>query len=454
MTETKTLSGSNSSVFSRVSGSSAWKIASVALPLYVTMVAASAGALVDTAVLGRHGTVSLAAFAVTIAVYSPSAAAVAGAMRGVMPFVAAHREDPDELLPMVRDAKWLGLGVGLTGAVAVAAVPLIGRLGGVPASTLEQLGIFPWLLAASLVVTSLGSASTSTLVGLGQGKSVMRAGLAGTGTAVVLSLLLVGGVGSFSGLGLPGAGLAMLASSSIGASWAHRALRRSPALGGRPLVFGPLRPREVLRIARVGIPLAATVLIKFAVLGVIGFSAARTGTRSAAAHSISLSLVNLMFTAAVAVGQATVPLMAGHVRAGEAGRIRRVLFAGASVALGAVVVLGTVLLVLRRDVVSVYTDDPVLRERVTDLLPLVLLVVATDALQAVFGFGLIGLKRTVPSLAVFAAAYGALAALTVAITASGGGLTSLWTALACANLALLAGQAFFFHRHSGRVASS
>lgn len=351
---------------------------------------------------------------------------------------------------MIRDAKWLGLGVGLTGAAAVAAVPLIGRVGGVPERTLDQLGALPWLPAASLVVTSLGSASTSTLVGLGQGKSVMRAGLAGTGATVVLSLLPVGGVGSFAGLGLPGAGLAMLASSSISASWAHRALRRCPALGGRPLAFGPLRPREVLRIAGVGIPLAATVLIKFAVLGVIAFSAARAGTQSAAVHSIAISLVNLTFTAAVAVGQAAVPLMADHVRTREAGQIRRVLLAGAFVALCAVAVLGAVLLVLCGPVVSVYTEDPTLRGRVAGLLPLVLLVVASDALQAVFGFGLIGLKRTVPSLGVFAVAYGALTVATV-ITASGGGLTVLWTALACANVVLLAGQVFF-HRHSGRVA--
>ncbi|QEV64387.1 MATE family efflux transporter [Streptomyces spectabilis] len=448
----KAASRSNASGFARLTGGEAWKIASVALPLYVTMVAASAGALVDTAVLGRHGTVSLAAFAVTMAVYGPAAAAVSGAMRGVMPFVAAHKDSPGELLPMVRHAKWLGLCVGLTGAAAVAAVPLIGRAAGVPASTLDDLGVFPALLAVSLVVTSLGAASTSTLVGLGRGKQVMRAGLAGTAAAVVLSLLLVGGVGGFTGLGLPGAGLAMLASSTISASWAHHALRTSPALGGGPLAFGRPHPREILRIARVGVPLAATVLIKFAVLGVIAFAAARAGTRSAAVHSVAISLVNLTFTAAVAIGQATVPLMTDHVRAGETRRIRRVLLAGAGVALGAMAALATALLVLRDPVVSVYTDDAALRDRVVALLPLVVFVVVADALQAVCGFGLIGLKRTMPSLAVFAAGYGALVLAVLLVTAYGGGLTALWAALACANVLLLAGQAFFFHRHSARAA--
>ncbi|MET9164895.1 hypothetical protein ABZW51_09990 [Streptomyces cellulosae] len=63
------------------------EIAAAALPLYLTMIAASAGALVDTALLGNHSTATLAAFAVSTAVFSPATATVAGALRGVMPFV-------------------------------------------------------------------------------------------------------------------------------------------------------------------------------------------------------------------------------------------------------------------------------------------------------------------------------------------------------------------------------
>ena len=57
-------------------------IARAAAPLYVSTLAASAGSLVDTALLGRHATVSLAAFVVTIAVFSPATATVVGALRG------------------------------------------------------------------------------------------------------------------------------------------------------------------------------------------------------------------------------------------------------------------------------------------------------------------------------------------------------------------------------------
>lgn len=48
------------------------RIVAIAAPLYVSMIVVSLSALVNTAALGRHGTATLAAFAVTVAVYFPA----------------------------------------------------------------------------------------------------------------------------------------------------------------------------------------------------------------------------------------------------------------------------------------------------------------------------------------------------------------------------------------------
>lgn len=66
-------------------------IARAALPLYVSTLAAAAASLVDTALLGRHATVSLAAFAVTVAVFSPAALAVANLLQAVTKTVSFRR---------------------------------------------------------------------------------------------------------------------------------------------------------------------------------------------------------------------------------------------------------------------------------------------------------------------------------------------------------------------------
>ncbi|KPI12322.1 multi antimicrobial extrusion protein MatE [Actinobacteria bacterium OK074] len=421
-------------------------IAQAAAPLYVTTLAASAGSLVDAALLGRHATASLAAFAVTIAVFSPATATVAGALRGVMPFVAPHRDDPAKLLPLVRNGMWLAFAVGGVCGAAVAAVPLIGGLWGVRRGTLDQLGAFPWLLSACVVLIAVGSSATSVLVALGHSAQVMRAGLLGTAASVTLSVVLVGGPGPLPSLGLTGAGLAMLTSSLISTGLNQLALRRATVLSGHPLRPGRPDVRQVLRLARVGIPLGATVLVKFAVLGMLTFAAARLGTGSAAVHSVSESLVNVVFTAAVAVGQATVPLIARYAEDGDAVRIRRSMWAGVRVALCAVAVLGGVLLALGGPVVGLFTTDPELARQVRRLLPLVVAVVAADAFQAVAGFALVGLKRTGPSLLSTVVWFGILAALSVPV-ADTTGLPGLWTALACANLLQAATKTASFLRH-------
>ncbi|MFI8202607.1 MATE family efflux transporter [Streptomyces sp. NPDC085937] len=422
-------------------------VAATALPLYLSMISASAAALVDTALLGNHSTATLAAFAVAMAVFSPATAMVAGALRGVMPFVTPSKEEPGRLVCVVRSGMWLAAAAGALGAAAVVSVPLIGELAGVPRSTLRALGVFPLLLAGSVLAVAVGSWATSVLVALGRAKPVMRAGLLGTAVATALSVLLVGGPGPLPSHGLTGAGVAMLASSVISACANQLAVRRCPELEGLSLRPGQPDVRQVWALCAVGIPLAGTVLVKFAVMGVLTFAAARVGTDSAAVHGVGISLVNLIFTAAVAVGQATVPLVSGYAAEHDRRGVRRSVRAGTGVALSVVGFLAVAVVVLGAQVVPLFTQDVGLRPQISRLLPLVVAVVVTDALQAVVGFGLIGLKRTVPSFVSTLVWYGVLAVVAAPV-ATAGGLSALWTALAVANLLQAVSKARAFFRHS------
>ncbi|MFD4727298.1 MATE family efflux transporter [Streptomyces seoulensis] len=367
-----------------------------------------------------------------------------------MPFIAPYRGDPESVLPLVRSGMRLSFAVGGVCAATVAAVPLLGGVFGIPAGVLTELGSFPWLLAGSVLLIAFGQSATSVLVALGHSAQVMRSGLAATAASVALSALLVGGPGPLPGYGLTGAGLAMLASSLINAGLNQYALRHPTILAGRRIRPGRPDAAQILSLARVGLPLGGTVLVKFSVLGVLTFAAARLGTGSAAVHSVSESLVNVVFTAAVAVGQATVPPVAGYAEAGDAVRVRRVVRAGVLVALCAVTILGFLLLVLRGPLVGLFTRNPELASRVVSLLPLILAVVITDALQAVAGFGLVGLKRTGPSLVSTVVLFGFLAAVAVPL-ADAAGLSGLWVGLACANLLQGVSKIGSFVRHSARV---
>jgi multidrug resistance protein, MATE family len=429
-----------------------WGILATAGPLYVTMIASSAAALVDTALLGHVATASLAAFAVAIAVFNPVMSTMQGAERGVLPFVAAHKDDPQALLPVVRNAMWLGYAVGALGALVVAAVPLIGAAAGAPKATLDHLGVFPLLLVGSVVATALGTTTTSVLIGLGQARKVMWVGLLNTGTGVALSLLLVRGVGPVPALGLTGAGIAMLTSTVVARSAAKAVLMRHPAMKGLRLRPGRPDPREVRRLAGVGIPLAGTVLVKFAVMGVLTFAAARRGTADAGVQIVCVSLSNVMYTAAIAVGQAVVRPVALAARDRDGTAVRGAVRAGMVLALAAAACFAVVLVLLSHRIVPVFSTDPSVLGRVVRLLPLVLAAVATDSLQAVAGFGLVGLKRSLPSLRSTLVWFGLLGLLAVPI-ANAGGLSALWGALIAANALQAASKAVLLRRYSALSAA-
>lgn len=416
-----------------------------AAPLYVTTLVASVGASVNVALLGRHDTAALAAFAVTLAIYAPAVATVAGVLRGMSPFVADTEGDPHELGRLVGTGVWLAVVVGGLGALAVSLAGPVGSALGVSGRTVDRLGAFPLVLAVAVLLVATSTSATSVLVALGRGSIVLRSGLVATGVTVGLSVVLVGAPGPLPSLGLAGAGIAIVGGLTCGALLANLALRRVPEMRGA--AHWPGRPdvARMVRIARVGIPLAGTVLVKFGVLGVLTIAAARLGTGQAAVHGVAESLVNLIFTAAVAVGQTVVPLVAGHARAGEARAARRTVAAGGQVALAVVAVLCVTLVLGGRWVIPVFTDDPAVQDRLASLMPVVALVVLADAVQAVWGFGMVGLKRTTPSLVSTVLTFGALAALAVPI-ADRFGLTGLWVALAIANLVQAIAKISWFHR--------
>ncbi|MEU8250778.1 MATE family efflux transporter [Nonomuraea sp. NPDC048916] len=409
-----------------------------AVPLLLSMVTGMIGTLVVTSVLGRHATITLAAFAVMTAVLNPASAAVVGALRGLAPFVAPHRDDPAAAVPILRDARWLTFLVGTAGALAVLAVPALARAAGVPRDVVGELGLLPGLLALYLLVLASGGGATTVLVALGRSRQVLWSSLAGTAAMIGCTVALV------PPLGLTGAGIAWLASGVAAVVVANLCLGR--ALGVR---VGQGRPRipEIAGLARVSVPLAATVLIKFSGLGVVTFAASTTTTRDVAAHAVLGTLAGLIMLVSLAVAQASVPEVA---RAQDTAGARRVNRSAALLAVTGTAVAALVLLVLGDPLLAVFSDDPGVRDRAVALLPLVLVAAAADGAQAVQGLGLTALKRSGASLGYFAAGYGLLVVAAVPV-ASAWGITGLWTAVAVTNVVLVVFQGAGFHRHSARI---
>ncbi|PZG07624.1 MATE family efflux transporter [Nonomuraea aridisoli] len=409
-----------------------------AVPLFLAMIAGTVGSLVVTSVLGHHDTVTLAAFALVTAVLNPASAAVQGALRGLGPFVAPYRDDPGAAVPVVRDARWLSMVAGTFGALAVLSVPLLAGATGVPGEVVREMGALPWFLAVYLLVFASTGGTSTILVALGRPRNVLWPTLVYAVGLGGLSALLV------PSLGLTGVGIAWAVSGVVAAAVAAGLLRRAL---GRPVGQARPRVREIATLARVSVPLAGTVLIKFGVLAVVTFAAGSTGARDTAAHAVLTTLTGLVMMVGLSVAQVSVPEVA---RATDPAGARRAGRTAALLAVMGTLVVAGLLLAFGQPLVGLFTADPAVLSRVLGLLPLMLLASVLDAAQAVRGFGLTALKRSSASLLFFAIGYGLLVVAAVPVARTWG-ITGLWTAMAVANGLLLVLQGAGFHRHSARV---
>ncbi|MGP4095050.1 MATE family efflux transporter [Nonomuraea sp. KM90] len=412
-------------------------ILNAALPLFLSMSAGIIAQLLGTALLGHQGTAQLAAFALVCAVLNPVTAAVSGGLRGMSPFVAACRDRPAEALPILKDARWLSLGIGVVGAGVMLAVPLIARLSGVP----YDLGALPQIFALQVLLAAAGGGANGVLIALGHSRLVLRSGLTSTAAEVILLLALVPPMGAH------GAALALLASTALALTLSNALLLGRPEFAGQSLLPRRPRPRQILRMARLGIPMSASIVLKFAVMGGATYAAARTGPHAAAAHAILAALDGLLGLAAFAVAQAVTPEIARSHGPADARRANRAALAIAS---AGTLAAGLALLLLGAEALGPFTSDPRVLAAALPLLPLLLIYALANNCGIVLSAGLMGLRRSSWSLGSAVLGYGLLAVAMTPVTAAWS-LTGLWTALTAARGLILAVQAAGFTRHSARL---
>ncbi|MFF4194478.1 MATE family efflux transporter [Nonomuraea sp. NPDC001831] len=411
-----------------------------AVPLFLSMSAGIVAQLVTTSLLGRQATVQLAAFALVNAVLTPVTAAVSGGLRGMAPFVAACRDRPVEALLVLKDARWLTAGLGTAGAGVMLGVPVIARIGGAPGEVVAEFGALPPLLALQVLLYAAGSGAGGVLVALGHSRLVLRSGLSSTATGVLLQFVLV------PRMGVQGSGVALVASTAVAVVVSNALLLRLPELAGRSSWPGRPRWREIVRMARVGVPMSATLVVKFAVMGGVTYAAARTGAQGAAAHAVLLSLHGFLGLAAVAVAQAATPEIARAALPGQARRLNR---AALTIAAAGVLAGGLVLVVLGEAVLGLFTSDAAVLAVAVGLLPLSVLHALADHCAIVMSAGLTALRRSSWTLGSAVLGNGLLASV-AGPAARAWGLRGLWLALIAGSLLVVVTQTAGFLRFSAR----
>jgi putative MATE family efflux protein len=326
-------------------------VVSLALPALVVLAAEPLYLLVDTAVVGRLGTVALGGLAVGGGLLAWAAALLNFLAYGTTAR-AARRAGAGDRAGAVAEgvqATWLALGLGVLVVVffQVLAGPLTRALAGGPGAVAEAGE--QWLriagLGAPLLLMSL--AGNGWLRGVQDLRRPVRYVLAGSLVSLVLCPLLVHPVG----LGLVGSAVANVCGQLLTAGLFVRALVRED-VSWRPR---PAAVRTQLVVGRDLLLRAAVLQLSFLVAAGV---AARAGVAALGAHQIALQMfffLALVLDAYAIAAQTLVGHALGGRRPDEArATARRVALWG----LGTGLVVAALLLALRDLLLPLFTGDP------------------------------------------------------------------------------------------------
>jgi MATE family, multidrug efflux pump len=375
-----------------------WKIA---WPVVIGMISQTLVGVVDTAMVGRLGAVSLAATGLG-GIVSWMVMGGLGAIHIGEQAVVSRRYGEKNLLYAGR-ALDNAIAMALVLGLVMTVIAQFGLRAAFPLFTNDQavvelgkgyvfyrlLGLMPYLIIM---------AHRGFFDGIGRTEFSMRAMLTVNGVNVIFNYLLIFGKFGFPEMGVSGAGLA----STIGTFVGMTAFLFTGMLYKRRTNFKYYQlanvQREVVgRIVRLAFP--SGVRMSLSMLGFVAFSTivARLGTAEMAATNIIINIMSISFLPGVGFGTAAATLMGQKL--GEKDPDMAHTYGWTAARLGMIVMgaVGLVFIVLPVQLLSLFTSDAeVIRLGVIPL-RMMGLVQAVDAMGIIFSgsFEGVGLNRYV-----------------------------------------------------------
>lgn len=321
---------------------------------------------VDVIFIARLGEQALAASSLAVAVFASMMWGFHGLTGGVAPLIAAElgrgRHALREVRRSVRMALWLSGGCGVVGmAACFAAEPLMLATGQDPAIA-ARAGEFTVLLGLSIVPTVASGVLRTFVSALG--RPVFA-------TAITALAIAVNALGNwafvFGKLGAPELGLAGSAVSTVITACvvllayaltirADRRLRRY-ALFGRWWRAEWQRLRD---IARIGLPIALTVIAEGSLFNSAAFLMGLIGTAQLAGHTVALQIAAFCFQIPFGIGQAATIRVGYHFGAGNRAGVALAGQAALATCIGFQLMSAAAMLLAPHMLISAYVnvDDP------------------------------------------------------------------------------------------------
>lgn len=333
----------------------------LAVPIIIAQLAHTAMGFVDTVMAGRVSPRDLAAVALGNSLWVPVFLLMTGVLLATTPKVAQRfgAGNHSEIGPLVRQALWLALAVGLLAAVALWNAEPVLHWMQVDTELIEPAMGYLRAVACGFPAVALYHVLRCFSDGLGHTRPTMVLGLLGLLLNIPLNYIFI-----YGKLGLPAMG-------GVGCGWATALVMVAMLLGMLVWVTwapyyqasGLLRRFDwpqgsvIRRLLSVGLPIGVSIFAEASIFSVIALLIGGLGATVVAGHQIALNFSSMVFMIPYSLG------MAATVRVGQAlGRRepREARFAAGvamATALAYACLSASGMLWLRTDIAEIYTPD-------------------------------------------------------------------------------------------------
>ncbi len=332
----------------------------LSLPNVALVCAQAAVSVAETYFVGRLGTDALAGVTLVFPIVMLMQMMSAGAMGGgissaIARALGGHRQADADALAWHAVLIALVLGAGFTAAALLFGPGLYRLLGGQGAS-LEFAVAYSNIVFGGAAFVWLMNSLANVLRGSGDMRTPAVVTVTGAVIMIAVSPLLIFGAGPWSGLGLPGAALALVAYYLGGCTvlgW--RILRGSTQVSIRSLRAAWAYFAEILKV---GVPACVHAALINAAVGVTTGFVGVHGAQAIAGYGIGARLEYLQIPIVFGLGATLVAMVGTNVGAGQFARARRIAWTGGLFAAAVCGAIGVVVAIAPGLWSGMFTRDP------------------------------------------------------------------------------------------------
>ena len=415
----------------------------LAVPIIVGQVSQMLMGVTDSAMIGRAGTVPLAASAFGGNVFNVFFVVGIGLMIPVSILVSRARggAKPEEAGEYLRHGMTLALIFGAVETLMMVALGTQLARFGQPPELLAVVMPFYLMMAASLTSVFVYLVLRQFAEAMGHPWVPMVIMLLGVGLNAALNWVFIYGNLGMPALGLTGAGISTLVSRALGALVIFVWLRRDPAVRASwpQRWFGNYSTARFREMLKIGLPASGMLLFETTAFGFSGVMIGWLGAAPLAAHQIAITCASLAFMFPLGLSMAAGMRVSRAVGAGDLA-LRRPIAWGA-IGLGLVITgaFGVVFWLGGGVIAAWFVTDAAVIALAAQLLVVGALFQGVDGVQVIGAACLRGIgDLKVPTMLTFAAYWVVALPLGYALGIRGGmGAVGMWVGIA-SGLALAA----------------